>query len=323
MYDIVTIGSATVDVFVNVSQNGREFVNAHHHPDVCLPLGAKVLIDDLVMDTGGGGTNTAVSFARLGFKTGYAGAVADDQNGKHILDILRKEKVTFLGKSKKGKSGYSVILMHLKGDRTILAYKGVNDTLQTRDVKPIAATWLYCSSMLGQSGETLVKLIEAAKKKGTRVAFNPSLYLAQLGLRKLTPILKHTDVLVLNKEEAEALLGMNAPIKTLLTKLSEHIPVPVITDGPHGAYATDGGTLFAIHPHHVPVVETTGAGDAFASGFVAGQLLGKDLPTSLRMGQAQAEGVLSAVGAKNKLFTRPQLLAEMRKRPHEVTGSAL
>lgn len=323
MYDVVTLGSATVDVFVKVSPQGTEFVETQHHSDVCFPLGAKILVNEMVMDTGGGGTNAAVSFARLGFKTGFAGAVAADANGKHILDVLKQEKVKFLGKAKKGQSGYSVIMMGLRNDRTILAFKGVNDDFQSKDIKPFAAKWLYCSSMLGHSWQTLVRAIEHAKKNGTRVAFNPSLYLARHGLQKLMPVLRHTDILVLNKEEAEALLGMSAPIRTLLLKLREHIPIPVITDGPHGAYATDGGTLFAIHPHKIPVVETTGAGDAFASGFVAGQLLGKDVPTSLRMGQAQAEGVLSAIGAKNVLFTRSQLHAEMRKRPHDVTGGAL
>jgi ribokinase len=323
VFDIVTVGSATVDVFLNVAPTDREFAIKNHHPDVCFPLGAKILVNDLVMDTGGGGTNTAVSFARLGLKTGWAGAVAEDANGKHILDVLKREKVAFLGKAKKGNSGYSVILMRLKGDRTILAYKGVNDTLTPKDVLPFKAKWLYCSSMLGTSWQTLVQAVQHAHKQGTRVAFNPSLYLAEKGWNALEPVLKNVDILVLNKEEAAALLGTHAPIKTLLTKLSARIPIPVITDGPHGAYATDGGTLFTIHPHRIPVVETTGAGDAFASGFVAGQLLDKDIPTSMRMGQAQAEGVLSAIGAKNILFNRKQLAAEMRKRPHEVTGSAL
>ena len=131
-------------------------------------------------------------------------------------------------------------------------------------------------------------------------------------------MLRNLDVLVLNKEEALALLNKNAGIPALLKQLSALVRIPVITDGKNGAFATDGTLLYSLKPRSIKVVETTGAGDAFGSGFVAGQMLGKNIPESLRLGQAQAEGVLSAIGAKNRLFTRKQAFAELKKKPHSV-----
>jgi len=321
VYDIITIGSATVDVFLKTASAGTELITHLKHPDVCFPLGAKVLVENLVMDTGGGGTNTAVSFARLGFKTGYVGAVADDANGHTILAALRKEHIDFLGKAKKGNSGYSVIIVDLKQDRTILAYKGVNDNLLPKDVPELDTKWVYCSAMLGESWKTLVSAVSKARKRGVRVAFNPSLYLARQGIRKLLPLVDGLDVLVLNKEEAQALLGSVREVPAMLKELRKHVETPVITDGPRGAFTTDGERVFAIHPKKIPVVDTTGAGDAFASAFVAGRMLGKDLKECLKMGQAQAEGVLSAIGAKSKLLTRTELHKQMKKSAHKVMAA--
>ncbi len=318
MYDIVTIGSATVDVFVNTRADGREILKHAKHVDVCLPLGAKILIDDLHVETGGGGTNSAVAFSRLGFKTGWVGTLGKDANGSSVVDQLKHEKVTFLGKSIKGRTGYSVILAGLQHDRTVLAFKGVNDKL-----KPITlpqTKWIYCSAMLGKSWNSLVKMVEQARRANVRVAFNPSLYLAKKGLRALAPMLKHLDILVLNKEEAQALLKQNVPINKLLKLLSYHVRIAVITDGKNGAVATEGYFSHTIKARPIKVVETTGAGDAFASGFVAGQMLGWSLQESLKLGQVEAEGVLSAIGAKNNLRSKKEALRLVKKQKVKVAA---
>lgn len=319
MYDIITIGSATVDVFAKTRASGREIVQHAKHRDVCMHLGSKILIDDLITDTGGGGTNTAVSFSRLGFKTGWLGCLGNDANGKHVFSALRNEHVDILGPTKDGPTGYSMILVGLEHDRTILAYKGVNDDLLTKDIPDLKTNWIYCSSMLGKSWDALVSVVKRARKAGIKIAFNPSSYLASQGVHKLAPVLQGLDVLILNKEEAEALLkSPNSDVSYLLKRLHPHVKLPVITDGPRGAYATDGTSIFRLKPHRMRVVETTGAGDAFASGFVVGQMLGFGIPESLRLGQVQAEAVLQAVGAKNNLATRAQAVAELKRQPHHV-----
>jgi sugar/nucleoside kinase (ribokinase family) len=132
-------------------------------------------------------------------------------------------------------------------------------------------------------------------------------------MKKLAPVVHNCEVLVFNKEEARALLKSNASIKGLLKQLSNHVVIPVITDGKNGAFATDGVKMYSIKGTKVNVVETTGAGDAFAAGFVAGQSMNKDIPTSLKMGLAQSEGVLGAIGAKNNLLTKSGVMKKIKK----------
>jgi len=318
MFDVITIGSATVDVFVKTAYKGTEFHEYHQHQDVCYPIGQKVLIEDLHIDTGGGGTNTAVAFSRLGLKTGWLGKLGTDTNSSQILEVIKKEKVAFLGNRGKGMTGYSVILVGLRENRTILTFKGINDQLSTSDVpwSRLKTKWLYCSAMLGQSFKTLEKICLFAKQHHIKYAFNPSMYLAAQGMQKLKKIIQDCDVLVLNKEEANALLGtQQKSMEFLLKKLQEHAKIAVVTDGPNGAHAYNGIKKYAIAPRRVRVVETTGAGDAFAAGFVAGLALHDDIAKAMQLGLAESESVIQHIGAKNKLLKRNEAKSLLKKMP--------
>ena len=103
MFDIISFGSAVVDVFVDTDILEKKGF-------MCYPSGAKVLLKNLRFDIGGGGTNTSVAFSRLGLKAGFLGKIGDDTDGQTIMKILKKENVKFLGKVEKGEvSGYSKI----------------------------------------------------------------------------------------------------------------------------------------------------------------------------------------------------------------------
>jgi sugar/nucleoside kinase (ribokinase family) len=309
-FDVISIGSGTVDVFVRPKTT--EIASHNGHMDVCYHIGEKVLIDELVLDTGGGGTNTSVAFARLGLKAGWLGVLGDDPNASVVRDALKKEGVEILGPTIAGMTAYSVIMVGLRKDRSILTYKGVADKLRT--IPHLSTKWLYCSSMMGESFNTLVRIIKSAKKKGIKYAFNPSMYLASQGLKVLAPIIDDCDVLVLNKEEAGALTASRTgDLRAMLWRLQQHAKIVVITDGPNGAYATDGISMFTIRPRPIKVVETTGAGDSFAAGVVAGLVLGQDLATALQYGMAESESVIQYVGAKNVLLSRSALIKDARR----------
>lgn len=296
-FDVVCFGSAVVDVFVNTDI-------AEKNKSISYPVGGKILIKDLKFDIGGGGTNTAVAFSRLDFKTGCICKVGNDGNGEKILELLKKEKVDFLGEiEKKPNSGYSVILDSRGGDRTILTYKGANDEINSKDIKKFKTKWLYLSSLLGKSFETQKKLASALKKKGVRIAFNPSSYLIKN--KNLDSLLKITDVLILNKEEAEMLLSKNSgkKEKNLLKGLHNITKgIVVITNKDKLVECYDGNKKYSIIPHKIKVVERTGAGDAFASGFVAARIVGKSLTECLKLGLRESESVIKYFGAKNKLL---------------------
>ncbi|MBD3303983.1 carbohydrate kinase family protein [Candidatus Woesearchaeota archaeon] len=314
MFDVIAVGSATVDVFVISESERIEMLKKKE--EICFPVGAKILVDDLYQDTGGGGTNTAVAFSRLGFKTGWIGKIGTDMNSRHVLDQLKKEKVKFLGKAQKGGStGYSVIITGAGKDRVILAYKGINDNLKKSDVNfnKLKAKWFYMASMLGESFKTAEKIAEFAKKKNIKLAFNPSYYVAKKGFNKLKKIIDACHLLVLNKEEAKAISGRKSDdVDVLLKKLQERVPLVVITDGKKGAYAYNGIEKYTLKVGPQKIVEATGTGDSFASGVLAGIILGFDIEKSMRLAYANGVSVLGHVGAKEKLLTRKQALKLMK-----------
>ena len=316
MYDVITVGSATIDVFAKTE---AELINIKHGKEeetlIAYPSGTKILINNLDFHTGGGGTNTSVAFSRLGLKTAFLGRLGNDNNADLILQELNKEKIDFIGIIGKIQTGYSVVLDSIEEDRTILTYKGANSNLKFSEIKKsrLKTKWLYFSSMMGESYKTLEKLAELAKKKKIMVAFNPSSYLAKEGTVFLRKLLKNVDLLILNKEESEYLVGHNPTIE-LLKNLSILGPkYTIITDGKNGANAYDGEFHYYIKSNKVRIKETTGAGDSFASGLVAGLVYKNDLKFGLNLGMANATSVIKHMGAKNKLLKYNEALKEMKK----------
>jgi ribokinase len=287
-----------LDVFVNTDLPERgKFIS--------YPVGRKILIKDLKSDVGGGGTNTAVAFSRFGLKAGYVGKLGEDESGKKILSSLKKENVNFLGKVDKfEKTGYSIVLDSREHNRTILTYKGANNNLSLREIKPFKTKWLYFSSLLGKSFETQKLISKKLKRQRVKIAFNPSDYLIKK--KDIGGILKLCEILILNKQEAQMLLKKyKIRDKDLLLGLNKLGPrIIVITDKDKKISAYDSNKKYYLKPHKVKVVERTGAGDAFASGFVAGQIVGKSIEESLKLGLEESESVIRYFGSKNNLIKR-------------------
>lgn len=303
VYDIITIGSATIDIFLKSKSKEIEIEEIHSHKDICMPIGSKIIVDKLVTDTGGGGTNTAVSFARMGFKTGWIGKIGNDINSRTIQHELKREKVDILGSKGKGASGLSVILTGYEKNRTILAYKGVNDELTYGEVKKAKTKWYYLASMTGKSWKTANELL---KKSKTPLAFNPSIYLARKGMNALKQILDRTNILILNKEEAQA-LSRQRKEENYLDVLQKKIPLLVVTDGPKGAIAYNGIEKYRLRVPKQKIVETTGAGDSFASAFVGAIIKNKTIEEALLIAYKQASSVITEYGAKNNLLNWKEL----------------
>ncbi len=313
-YDIISVGSAAIDVFLTSKSKDIELERIHAHEDVCLPIGAKILIDQLITDTGGAGVNTSTSFSRLGLRTAVICKLGTDLNADTILQKIKHEKIAFLGTKTSGHTGYSVILSGLKNNRTILSYKGNNDQLMEKEIpwKQLNTNWFYFGTMLNKSWKTQCALARYAKKNNIKVLYNPSLYVAEKGWNYLKPVLDACTILILNKEEAQALIRKKTEIKTLLKRLQKHIPLVVITDGPKGATAYNGIKFYSITPKKVPIVDTTGAGDSFASAFLAALILKQDIPTALRWGAAQANSIIQHYGATNILLSRQEIAKQAR-----------
>ena len=321
MYDIITVGSATVDIFIDTGS--RLFQKADAKGHIRVPFGSKILIERLGIDTGGGGTNTATAFARLGLRTAYIGKIGIGDNSERVIGFLKKEGISteFISRDNKTRTGLSVILDAKGRERTILAYKGSNDDLRPRNInfKKLKTRWFYLCSMTGRSYKVLEGVSVFAKKNGIKVAFNPSSYLAKKGARFLSKVLKNTDVLIFNREEAELLVGKEKDTRKLIKKVHDKGPgVVVITEGDKNVYAYDGEKIYCLTPNHKKVVEATGAGDAFASGFVAGMAKGRGIEFCLQLGLAESESVITHYGAKNKLLKWGEAMRMIKKEPGRV-----
>lgn len=307
-FDVLSVGGASVDDFLTSSSQDMQIKDKR----VSFPVGAKILLDSVITEVGGSGVNTSISFSRLGLRAGFLGKLGNDSAAHIILNRLRKDKVTVLNTPPSGKTGCSFILSGLEHDRTILTYKGSNNLLSVSDVpwKKINAKWLYFGSLLGEGWKTEMRIARFATRKGIKIMFNPSLYLARQGVKKLSPVLNACDIIMLNKEEAQSLLKSKGAIPQLLKGLHRYVPLVVITDGPRGAHAFDGKKAYYARAHPMKVLDPTGAGDAFASGFLAAIIYGKDIPAALRWGIAQAESILGNFGATSGLLTKKQIGAK-------------
>lgn len=319
MYDVITVGSSTIDVFAKVESEEIKIRSSKGNEElIAYPAGSKILIEELDFLTGGGGTNTAVCFSRLGLKVAYLGKMGQGTNSGLIIKKLKKEKIDFIGvKSKIHHAGYSVVLESRGGDRTILTYKGANNYLEYKEInkKKLKTKWFYFSSMVEKSYETLEKLSQFAKDTNIKIAFNPSNYLAEKGYDFLKKILENTDLLVLNKEESELIVG-KGEIPDLIARLMKLGPVKVVvTNGKNGAYTIEKNILYKVIPNKIHAKETTGAGDSFASTYLAGIIRGDNVEKCLKFASLNAGFVVQEKGAKNGLSSYKKIENELKKTP--------
>lgn len=319
MYDVITIGSSTVDVFAKTKFSELiKIIDSKGESDLlAYPSGAKILIDELNFTTGGGATNSAVCLSRLGLKVACISKMGSGANSSKVVRHLKRDGVdpSLVVRSKKGRTGFSIILDNIEHDRTILAFKGSNNDLRFDEIKlsKIKTKWFYFSTMLGKGFKTLEGLAKFAEKNKIKIAFNASSYLVKEGANFLKTILERTDLFVLNKEEAKILV-LGDDIKNLLTKIHKLGPkIVIITDGKNDVNAFDGKFMYKLKPNKIKVVETTGAGDAFAASFLAGMVKKNDIGFALKLASANSESVVQHHGAKNKLMSYKGCLKQVRK----------
>ncbi len=298
-FDVITFGSGLVDIFVYT--NTEEKANK-----MCYLVGSKIQIEDLEFEVGGGGVNTSTTFSRMGLKTGFLGNIGGEDLSKKIYNKLKKEKTKFIGEQN-GNTGCSIILDSKEHDRIILTFKGVNDKLKVEKID-FDTKWFYFSAMNGESFKSQLKIAESGKYN---IAYNPSLYLfKKVDVKK---IIKHCKIIVLNKEEADML---NKDYKKILEIGPE---IVIITDGKNPFFCYTKEKTYKIYPNEdVKPVERTGAGDAFASGFVASYIKTEDIEKSLKIGVANSESVVRYKGSTNIILTWPQVNKAISKKPFKI-----
>ena len=305
MLDVLTVGAATLDIFVKSPQ----FIVEDNL--IALKHSSKNEINQSLICSGGGATNSAVSFTRLGLKATPLSLIGDDHLSQYIIDDLKKEKVStsLLVKNKNDTTDFSIILVVPDGGRSILTNRG-STRLEEKNLnwdKIPKSKWLYISSLEGNL-DLLEKLIGFAKENGSKIALNPgNRELSQR--KKLLPLLKLVDLLLLNKTEAESLIGLDFIDHRFWSELvNVSSPLVCITNGRDGAFVYANAQHYYSPIVTVNPVDETGAGDAFGSTFVAALIHGLPLKDSLFWAIKNSASVVSALGAKTKLLTHRQII---------------
>ncbi len=301
MARIVSLGSALQDIylidhddFVSTKEGEVEKLGQ-------IVVGSKVDIDKISFEVGGGGTNSAVTFARHGHETIFLGNLGTDPAGQAIENLLDEEGVdTSYITHGKQKTGVSVVLLDTKsGERTILTYRGASakfNNLDENDLETINPDWMYVTSLRGDM-DTLLRFFEKAKELGTKIMFNPG-KLEIKEKKKLLGLLDLVDVLLVNKSEAAEIVPGKI-LEELVAHLGAYCKTVIITTGSMGAIATNGKETYRFGIYEdLPVKDTTGAGDGFGSGFLAHLAAGKSFKESLIFGSANSTSVVTKLGAK-------------------------
>ncbi len=340
MCDVITIGSATMDVFVESDDANIVSVYTKNKKSefMSYPYGAKVEISDFDSQVGGGGVNTAVNFANLGFKTSAIFKIGDDIYSEGILESFKNKNVDLsnIAQDKSLSTGFSIILVSFQGDRTVLAHRGANAKIKKSDINFDAiknAKLLYIAPMNGDSTKILDDIANFANENNVYVCFNAGSSSIKRGFSYIKKILANANIVVMNKEEASMATQIQVRPDTRDEKFSEELIHPdikemfkklkvrdyqiiVITDGGKGAYAYDGEHYYYCPCFEGPVVSTLGAGDAFASTFCGA--LGRtdnNIGKALMYASVNSSGVVSKFGATQGLLTFEQIEERLADKP--------
>ena len=329
MFDVVTFGSATWDIFIRDKKFSLEKENnLFDKKGIRFPLGAKIDIDEIKFSSGGGGTNTAASFSYQGLKTAYCGMLGDDPAGEYILTELKRLKIdtSLIKKSSKKPTNHSIIISIPNKDRTILIYRGASGDLSSKDVdwhKISKAKWIYIAPLSHRNPSLLEGIVNFAHKKKIKVALNPSNAQLSMPQEKMTRILKKTDILFLNQEEASKLARVaHKQEKKIVDKITNYYPgIFVMTKGERGATVVSQASRYDFGIIKGKVVDRTGAGDSFASGFVSGMILKDDIEYAIQLAAANSTSCLSEWGAKNGLLKKNQSFKKIKikKRDEKIS----
>jgi ribokinase len=317
---VTCVGSVSKDVFF--PNNEGVFVDTPE--DLASPkkvqfiLGGKVLVPDRFDDIGGVAANVAIGLSKLGHKTRLVSRIGDDEVGDFISNELKKTHVSreALITLQNTPSDLSAILVFMQtGERTIFHNRDANERLHVTPNDLKLSEWVFVSALNGEWQHNIDIIRENKAKLGYKIALNPGQHNLKTDLNCMREFLKHVDILMLNHEEAVLLLGKEQPEllkdeKTILEALAKLGPTTIgLTDGPRGAWAYQNGLYKEQKPEYVErVVDSTGAGDSFASGFLAALLYEMSLEVALSWGIKNSAANLKQYGATRGLLMKDDIL---------------
>ncbi len=320
--EFVAIGDTVTDAFIRIKDATVHCSVDKEKCEICFRFADKVPYEDVfIVPAVGNSANAAVAAARLGLNVGLVSNVGSDYFGKECLDVLAAEKVgtEYISVRRGYKTNYHYVLWY-EDDRTILIkHEEYPYALPNFD----SPKWVYLSSLGGNSIEfhTVVENYLESHSE-IKLAFQPGTFQMKMGLGALKNIYKRAEVFICNKEEYQRILKKpdEHDVKALMALMHEQGPkIAVLTDGPKGAYASDGTSMYFMppYPDPKPPFERTGAGDAFSSTFVVALDLDMGIEDALRWAPINSMSVVQYVGAREGLLTRGKLEEYLANAPED------
>lgn len=326
-YDLVAIGDTVTDAFIKLEDAAAHIDINRGSREICMRFAEKIPYEEVYIVPGvGNSANAAVAASRLGLKSAIVSNLGADDFGQECLEVLKKEGVElgYIEVHPDRKTNYHYVLW-FEDDRTILI-KHEEYPYELPDIGE--PKWVYLSSLGGNSAEWHKKLEEYfLAHPNIKLAFQPGTFQIKLGKEALSGLYKRSAVVLVNKEEAQRILGADeSEPKKLLEMMHALGPeIVVITDGVKGAYASSGGEFWYMppYPDPKPPLERTGAGDAFSSTLVVYLARGKNLVEALARAPINSMSVVQYVGAREGLLTAAKIEDYLAKAPKEYEPKKL
>lgn len=320
--DVLSVGDVVTDAFINLIEKYEYVEESDKGPILNIPLGTKIPYDHAQIIEGvGNAPNAAVSFSRLGLKSGLVSNVGADDWGKDIIRALKSNGVDtrFVHENPGKVSNYHYVLWY-KEERTILIKHEEYDYSWPKFRPLDIPKWIYFSSISENAMEYHHEISDwLDENTDVKLAFQPGTFQMQAGVEKMKRLYQRAEVVALNREEATDVFKANhEDVHDQLNKMHEAgIKIALVTDGPNGAYASDGNKRWSmpLYPDPAPPFERTGAGDAFASTFTAALMKGADVASALLWAPINSMNVVQHVGAQEGLLTDDQIDYYLRNAP--------
>ncbi len=313
--DLLTIGDSSIDLFMKIDRNYiATEMEVEGKSEICFLHGSKVPVDRFKTSIAGNSCNVAVACTRMGVKTAIYTELGQDANGDRIEEELKEMGIntSYCIKNKNSPTNvHAVIVSGRGGERTIFSYH------EKRDYKlydwPVPK-WIFYSSLAKGFDDFQAQLINYIKDNPEiGVIFNPGTQQLREGVDSLKNILEVTDVLFVNKEEAQRLTDIKEKdVERLHEKLQKLGPkVTIITLGSDGSTSHDGNIMETekIYSKDTEIVDKTGAGDSYTGAFISALHYGKSLKTAMRWGSINSSHVIRKIGAINGLLSKEEIEA--------------
>jgi ribokinase len=320
--DVICIGDIVTDAFIKLIDDQAVTYKNDDGKWLAMQFGTKLPFDHAeILEAVGNAANAAVAFSRLGLDAAFVTNVGDDQHGRDMIASLDKDKVKshFVRINAGKKSNYHYVLWY-KEERTILIKHEEYDYHWPHFRPAEIPKWVYFSSISEHAIPYHDQVADwLDENPDIKLAFQPGTFQMEAGTERLKRIYAKSEVLILNREETVLVTsGDYNNLHDLLDRLHGlGAKIAVITDGPDGAYASDGQQRLKmpLYPDPAPPKERTGAGDAFASTFVAALIKGNTLEGALQWAPINSMNVVQEVGAQAGLLDEKHLEEFLRKSP--------